>query len=237
MSVNCPCCSKVFKTKQQQQKHYKVCSVLSYDPRDEMSNGITINRLFDMVTIMAKNQKKMKLRIQKLERKSKKIKHNVNLLEILNERVESEDYWEWIKNLEISKEGLDNVIVNGFQVGITDILTQAIYNENSPFKAFNEMPNRIAIFTNKETKWKELTDDMMKSICNMLVPKLLFKFMEIEKNIFADEDGSKDTEKFGQIRRILYGNGKISKHAKIVKRKLYNNLKMPASSIYSTKYT
>ncbi len=200
-----------------------------------MYEGVTMKQIYQMLQLSLKKQEKMEKRVKKLERTNKKITKNINIRTFLNENVKSLDYYEWIKNIEITKEELYEVIAKGFSEGVTEILTNA-YNDmqNPPLKAFNEKSHLIYI--NNNQNWEELTNDTLKNICLRMVPKLFGKYMSIEKDIFADKNGDENADTYSKTGFILYGNGKIDIHVKAIKRKLYLNLKSPVSKILTKKY-
>ncbi|RZD41553.1 MAG: hypothetical protein CXT73_04750 [Methanobacteriota archaeon] len=235
MPLICPYCNKEFKLKNKLQSHFRICSTLSNNTPDFMYEDVTIKQVYKMLQLSLKKQEIMETKIKKLERTNQKITKNINIISFLNENVESLDYYEWIKNIEISKEELYDVIAKGFSEGVANILTNADNDmKNSPLKAFNEKSHLIYI--NNNQNWEELTNDTLKNICLRMVPKLLDKYIYMENDIFADKTGTKDTEKFSRIRLTLYGNGKIDIHVKAIKRKLYLNLKSPVSKILTKKY-
>jgi hypothetical protein len=235
MSLICPYCNAKFKIKSELNRHFRICSTLSNNTPDFIHEGITIKQIYLMLQLSLKKQEKMENRLKKLERTNKKITKNINIRTFLNENVKSPDYYEWVKNIEITKEELYEVIAKGFSEGVTEILTKA-YNDaqNPPLKAFNEKSHLIYI--NNNQKWEELTNDILKTICLRMIPKLYDKYMSIEKDIFADKKGGENADAYSKTRLILYGSGKIDSHVKSIKRKLYLNLKSPVSKILTKKY-
>ena len=96
-------------------------------------------------------------------------------------------------------------------------------------KAFNEKDQTLYVYNND--KWMVMSDEMLKGLCLIMVPKLLMKFASLEKNIFADKKGTRETEKYGKARHKIYGEGKINKHVKQIKKIIYKNLRIPIRNI------
>ena len=102
-------------------------------------------------------------------------------------------------------------------------------NYISTLKAFNEKDQTLYVFNNE--KWTIMSDEMLKGLCLIMIPKLLMKFASVEKNIFADKSGTMETEKYSKARYKKYGEGKIDKHIKAVKKIIYRNLRVPIRNI------
>ena len=76
-----------------------------------------------------------------------------------------------------------------------------------------------------------MTDEMLKGLCVIMIPKLLMKFASLEKNIFADKLGTRETEKYSRARQKIYGEGKMDKNIKAIKKIIYQNLRIPVTNI------
>ena len=227
----CPYCELEFKSKHQLQGHYRICSAVSNNTMPLMHDGITIRKLYDMVQILTKQQEKMKLKIRRLESSNRKIKKKISIMEYINENYKEKpyDFSNWQGKIKIQNSELKEVITNGFASGVSKILIRENMNYISTLKAFNEKSETLYVFNND--KWMVMTDQMLKALCLIMIPKLLIKFESVEKNIFADKAGTQETEKYSRARHRIYGEGKIDKNIKAIKKIIYKNLRMPIRNI------
>lgn len=227
----CPYCELEFKSKHQLQSHYRICSNVSNNTMPLMHNGITIRKLYDMVQILTKQQEKMKIKIRRLESSNRKIKKKISIMEYINENYKEKpyDFSNWQGKITIQNSELKDVITNGFSSGVSKVLIRENMSHISTLKAFNEKDQTLYVYNNE--RWTIMTDEMFKSLCLIMIPKLLMKFASVEKNIFADKAGTRETEKYSKARYKIYGEGKIDKHIKAVKKIIYKNLRMPIRNI------
>ena len=227
----CPYCELEFKSKHQLQGHYRICSAVSNNTMPLMHDGITIRKLYDMVQILTKQQEKMKLKIRRLESSNRRIKKKISIMEYINENYKEKpyDFSNWQGKIKIQNSELKDVITNGFSSGVSKVLIRENMNHISTLKAFNEKDQTLYVYNNE--RWTIMTDEMFKSLCLIMIPKLLMKFASVEKNIFADKAGTRETEKYSKARYKIYGEGKIDKHIKAVKKIIYKNLRMPIRNI------
>mgnify|MGYP001296300142 CR=1 FL=1 len=227
----CPYCELEFKSKHQLQGHYRICSAVSNNTMPLMHDGITIRKLYDMVQILTKQQEKMKLKIRRLESSNRRIKKKISIMEYINENYKEKpyDFSNWQGKITIQNSELKDVITNGFASGVSKVLIRENMNHISTLKAFNEKDQTLYVYNNE--RWTIMTDEMFKSLCLIMIPKLLMKFASVEKNIFADKAGTRETEKYSKARYKIYGEGKIDKHIKAVKKIIYKNLRMPIRNI------
>ena len=227
----CPYCELEFKSKHQLQSHYRICSNVSNNTMPLMHNGITIRKLYDMVQILTKQQEKMKLKIRRLESSNRRIKKKISIMEYINENYKEKpyDFSNWQSNIKIENSELKEVITNGFAAGVSKVLIRENIGHISTLKAFNEKDQTLYVYNNE--RWTIMTDEMFKGLCLIMIPKLLMKFASVEKNIFADNSGKRETEKYSRARYKIYGEGKIDKHIKAIKKITYKNLRMPIRNI------
>ncbi len=227
----CPYCELEFKSKHQLQGHYRICSAVSNNTMPLMHDGITIRKLYDMVQILTKQQEKMKLKIRRLESSNRRIKKKISIMEYINENYKEKpyDFSNWQGKITIQNSELKDVITNGFSSGVSKVLIRENMSHISTLKAFNEKDQTLYVYNNE--RWTIMTDEMFKSLCLIMIPKLLMKFASVEKNIFADKAGTRETEKYSKARYKIYGEGKIDKHIKAVKKIIYKNLRMPIRNI------
>ena len=173
----------------------------------------------------------MKLKIRRLESSNRRIKKKISVMEYINENYKEKPYnfLNWQNKIQIQNSELKEVITNGFACGVSKILTRENINHISTLKAFNEKSGTLYVFNND--KWMIMTDEMLKGLCLIMIPKLLMKFASLEKNIFADKAGTRETEKYSRARHKIYGEGKIDKNIKAIKKNLYRNLRIPIRNI------
>lgn len=227
----CPYCELEFKSKHQLQGHYRICSAVSNNTMPLMHDGITIRKLYDMVQILTKQQEKMKIKMKRLESSNRKIKKKISIMKYINENYKEKpcDFSNWQGKIKIQNSELKDVITNGFASGVSKILIRENMNNISTVKAFNEKDQTLYVYDNE--KWTVMTDEMFKGLCLIMIPKLLMKFASVEKNIFADQAGTQETEKYSKARHRIYGEGKIDKNIKAIKKIIYKNLRMPVRNI------
>lgn len=184
-----------------------------------------------MVQILTKQQEKMKIKIRRLESSNRKIKKKISIMEYINENYKEKpyDFSNWQGKITIQNSELKDVITNGFSSGVSKVLIRENMSHISTLKAFNEKDQTLYVYNNE--RWTIMTDEMFKSLCLIMIPKLLMKFASVEKNIFADKAGTRETEKYSKARYKIYGEGKIDKHIKAVKKIIYKNLRMPIRNI------
>ena len=195
MSNICPYCELEFKSKQQLQSHFRICSTVSNHTLPFTHNGIGIKKLYEMVQILTKKVEKQELKIRRLESSTRKIKKKISIMEYINENYKEKpsDLLNWQNKIQILNSELKEVITNGFASGVSKILVRENKNYISTLKAFNEKSGTLYVFNND--KWMIMTDEMFKGLCLIMVPKLLVKFASLEKNIFADKSGRRESEK------------------------------------------
>lgn len=184
-----------------------------------------------MVQILTIKVEKQALKIRRLESSNRKIKKKISIMEYINENYKEKpfDFSNWQNKIQIQNSELKEVITNGFASGVSKILIRENMDYISTLKAFNEKTDTLYVFNNE--KWMILTDEMLKSLCLIMIPKLLMKFASVEKNIFADNEGTKETEKYSRARHRIYGEGKIDKNIKTIKKIIYKNLRIPIRNI------
>lgn len=227
----CPYCEIEFKSKQQLQSHFRICSTVSNHALPFMHNGITTRKLYEMVQILTKKVEKQELKIKRLESSTRRIKKKISIMEYINENYKEKpcDFLNWQNKIQILNSELKEVITNGFACGVSKVLIRENMNYISTLKAFNEKSGTIYVFN--DDKWMVMSDEMLKGLCIIMIPKLLMKFASLEKNIFADKLGTRETEKYSRARQKIYGEGKIDKNIKAIKKILYQNLRMPIRNI------
>lgn len=227
----CPYCEIEFKSKQQLQSHFRICSTVSNHQLPFMYNGITTRKLYEMVQILTIQQEKMKLKIRRLESRTRKNKKKISIMEYINENYKEKpcDLLNWQNKIQILNSELKEVITNGFASGVSKIFIRENMNYISTLKAFNEKSGTLYVFNND--KWMIMTDEMLKGLCLIMVPKLLMKFASLEKNIFADRSGTRESEKYSRARQKIYGEGKMDKNIKAIKKIIYQNLRIPITNI------
>jgi len=227
----CSYCEIEFKSKQQLQSHFRICSTVSNHELPFMHNGIGIRKLYEMVQILTKKVEKQELKIRRLETSTRKIKKKISIMEYINENYKEKPYdlLNWQNKIQILNSELKEVITNGFASGVSKILVRENKNYISTLKAFNEKSGTLYVFNND--KWMIMTDEMLKGLCLVMVPKLLMKFASLEKNIFADKSGTRGSEKYTRARQKIYGEGKMDKNIKAIKKIIYQNLRMPIRNI------
>ena len=227
----CPYCESEFKSKKLLESHFRICSTVSNHTVPWMHNGITMNKMYDMVQILLKEQEKMKLKIKRLESSNRKINKKISVMEYVNENFKEKpcDFSNWQNKIKIQNSELMDVITNGFASGVSKVFIRENMNYISTMKAFNEKDQTLYVYNND--KWMVMSDEMLKGLCLIMVPKLLMKFASLEKNIFADKKGTRETEKYGKARHKIYGEGKINKHVKQIKKIIYKNLRIPIRNI------
>ena len=231
MSNICPYCELEFKSKQQLQSHFRICSTVSNHTLPFTHNGIGIKKLYEMVQILTKKVEKQELKIRRLESSTRKIKKKISIMEYINENYKEKpsDLLNWQNKIQILNSELKEVITNGFASGVSKILVRENKNYISTLKAFNEKSGTLYVFNND--KWMIMTDEMFKGLCLIMVPKLLVKFASLEKNIFADKSGRRESEKYSRARQKIYGEGKMDKNIKAIKKIIYQNLRIPITNI------
>ena len=146
-----------------------------------------------------------------------------------NYKEKPSDFSNWQCNIKIENSELKEVITNGFAAGVSKVLIRENMGNISTLKAFNEKDQTLYVYNNE--RWTIMTDEMFKGLCLIMIPKLLMKFASVEKNIFADKSGTRETEKYSRARYKIYGEGKIDKHIKAIKKITYKNLRMPIRNI------
>ena len=231
MSNICPYCELEFKSKQQLQSHFRICSTVSNHTLPFTHNGIGIKKSYEMVQILTKKVEKQELKIRRLESSTRKIKKKISIMEYINENYKEKpsDLLNWQNKIQILNSELKEVITNGFASGVSKILVRENKNYISTLKAFNEKSGTLYVFNND--KWMIMTDEMFKGLCLIMVPKLLVKFASLEKNIFADKSGRRESEKYSRARQKIYGEGKMDKNIKAIKKIIYQNLRIPITNI------
>lgn len=184
-----------------------------------------------MVQILTKKVEKQELKIKRLESSTRRIKKKISIMEYINENYKEKpcDFLNWQNKIQILNSELKEVITNGFACGVSKVLIRENMNYISTLKAFNEKSGTIYVFNND--KWMVMSDEMLKGLCIIMIPKLLMKFASLEKNIFADKLGTRETEKYSRARQKIYGEGKIDKNIKAIKKILYQNLRIPIRNI------
>jgi len=182
------------------------------------------NDIFNLLKTLVETNKRMDMRIKKLEALMYKEKKKINVLEWLNKnRMNSITYSRFLDNIEIGEYELETIYEYGIIEGITKLLKENLnLMEEKPIICF-EMKSYM-VYVKCEEGWEKLeSDEFKKNIC-YLQRKILTEFRNknsIEKlktdrehNIYNKRlrkiCNSNFSIKINEIRNNIYRSTKVN---------------------------
>jgi hypothetical protein len=184
-SYKCNLCAKVYKLKDNFNKHYVSCKFFHDSciiPSDENESLPTYSELYSFV-------KEIALKCHKLENEIANLKQNMNvqqkkhILDYLNKdpnNVKIPNYEEWCKSFIIKREHLQEVFEGDMISGIKSVLELHISSKNLPIRVFSQKHSNIYIYTG-EYGWKLMQNCHFEQIIYPLERQFLQEFVIWQK--------------------------------------------------------
>jgi len=215
----CQFCNKKYLRKGDLRRHYVKCSIL------ENINIVGANNdIFILLKTLLETNKRMDIRIKKLEILAYKEKKKIRVLDWLNDnRKDSITYVRFLHNIEIGDSELETIYEHGILEGLTKILRDELKGmDEKPIMCFER--KAYVLYVKTENGWSILESKEFKKNMCYLQRKILEKFREknmIEQlktdsghNIYNKRllkiCNNNFAVKMNQINNSLYRNMKIN---------------------------
>ena len=239
MPYECPICERNFSVRSDYNSHYKRCKFDNENKYNSIQEGYSVYNNARTINNLINKIEKLETIITKLQKCNRPRMRNVNIQEYINENVKrNEEYNDWKCKIEITYKRLKMILTEGFSSGLAKILKEELDGE-VPMLSFTKK-KMIYIYENNE--WIEYDNKKLESLLYLLMAKINECWTNHEKLICGCE--YKDINFYSRHnsaaaiylkhRHILYGDGKVDKHAEKIYDILYNFLKTNVNSILVT---
>ena len=180
--LSCSFCEKEFNSRKKTlyDRHIILCEVVhnsNKNKEDEDEEIVPSNKqMYKIIKELSIQNNKLKEKVNEMEKIIQRggMMKKVDILEKLNLNSVKPDYLfkDWVKNIIIEEEDIDNLITENIANVINTILSRNI-DENSPVISSDIKKNNIYIFTNTdEIKWIKMENDDF-----LLLIKTLYKYL------------------------------------------------------------
>jgi len=189
--------------------------------------------LEEIVLELVRSNIKLKKDIDELKRWVQTKKRKINILEWINEKMQSnptqipeKNYKEYISDIVITRKDLEIVFKSDLINGIQEILEKHFSSsEILPFKSFDQKDNTIYVYT-ENSKWELLlTEDFNKRIFQ-ISKQLLTEFQKWkEENEYQLYTDNFSTICIQNMKKVIGGDVSLDKQQSKIHRNLYKYLK------------
>ena len=220
----CSNCGISAKTKKKLKEHELLCKL-------EMKSIVVENieptnrQMWVLIQKLAKQNEILIKKVEELERVVHKDIKKINITEWLNKNIQvTITYSEWLNELNITQEHLQQIFNENWENFIKDFLNQECKKENLPLKCFHHKKKAIYIY---DKKWKKATEKDLVKIFNKFQNKILKESIKWEQKLSHDQKfGSGSMSFLKKNDRILVSNTKLKeKYQRIIKYNIIQNIK------------
>jgi hypothetical protein len=240
---SCGTCGKSFHRKGFYKQHILFCENLlrvktKYKEKVDNEEKLCIptnNQMFMLLLELNEKYDKLNNEVKILRKYVEKTKKKINIFDWLNENcINSIDFNEWIKAINVNDLQLQNTFKNGFIDGLFYVIQQNLHIKNidiHPIKCFDIKKKVFYMFCDK--KWRVMTEKDITSFIRNINHKIIERFLvwKNENNEFIQEDDNFH-DKYVQYMNIVLGGNKPKEYSyNIIINKLYNYLKCDLKNI------
>jgi len=232
----CSICGVKTKTKKKLKEHEILCKMEMNEIT--LQNVEPTNRqMWVLLQKLHRENEILSKKVAELERVVHKDIKKINISEWLNKNIKVNiTYNEWLNNLPINQEHLQQIFNQNWENFIKDFLKLECEKQNLPLKCFHHKKNAIYIY---DKKWKKATEKDLVKIFNKFQNLILKESIKWEQKLSHEQKfGAGSMSFLKKNDKILVSNTRLKeKYQRIIKFNIIQNIKEELDSNFKYQLT